>query len=140
MKWRDQTLINLSGEGAICFAGERRERMQLVAGDCVYLPAGVPSRILTQTPSLQVRFKADTPGREAVAWYCAGCDGVVYWQAIEAHVEIPQEAYWEAVRVFNADATTRTCASCGAVHAEAELGNIAWPEVVKAIRSAKGAG
>ncbi len=67
--------------------------MQLAAGDCVYLPAGVPSRILTQTPSLQVRFNAATPGREAVAWYFADCRGVVYWHAIEARVEIPQEEY-----------------------------------------------
>lgn len=133
---QDELLINVSGEGEIWFEGERPERMQLVAGDSVYLPAGVPSRIITRTPSQQVRFKAETPGNEAVAWYCAECRGVVHWQAIDPNKAAPQDQYWSAVEAFNRDTEARTCPSCGSLHPQAELGDIAWPAVAKAIRAA----
>ena len=136
----DQTLIHLSGEGELWFAGASRERMRLVAGDSVYLPAGVPSRIITQTPSLQVRFKALPREREAVAWYCEDCGALVHWHPVEAEVEIPQEEYWKAVETFNRDADLRTCGGCGVPHPAAELGDIAWPEVAKAIREARSEG
>ena len=66
---QDHTVINLTGERGIWFAGEHAERLQLVAGDSVYLPAGIPSQVIKHTPSFQVRFKAETPGREAAVWY-----------------------------------------------------------------------
>ncbi|MFT4564184.1 MAG: hypothetical protein ACI9BW_003947 [Gammaproteobacteria bacterium] len=132
----DQNLINLSGEGEIWFAGKVQERMRLVAGDSVYLPAGIPCRIITHTPSLQVRFKADPAGREAAVWYCDSCNAVVHGHEIGASVEVPQEAYWEAVRLFNEDPGLRTCSSCEAIQPQADLGDIAWPEVAKAIRGA----
>ncbi len=132
----DQNLINVSGEGEIWFGGEISERMRLVAGDSVYLPAGIPSRIITHTPSLQVRFKAEPAGREAVVWYCNGCGAVVSWQDIGATIEIPQEEYWAAVGTFNKDAEQRTCSNCELVHDEVDLGDIAWPDVAKAIREA----
>ena len=131
----DQTLINVSGEGELWLAGPRPERMQLVAGDSVYPPAGVPSRVITRTPSLQVRFKAEPPAREAVAWYCEACRELVHWHDIGAEVEVPQEEYWRAVEHFNRDEAARTCDACGALHPPAELGDIAWPEVAKAIRA-----
>ncbi len=133
---QDHTLINLTGEGEIWFAGEHAERLQLVAGDSVYLPAGIPSRVITHAPSLQVRFKAETPGREAVVWYCADCHTIVNWQAIDTGTEIPQQAYWQAVRTFNTDTTKRICPACGTEHPRVELGDIAWPAVADAIRSA----
>jgi 3-hydroxyanthranilate 3,4-dioxygenase len=132
---RDETLINLSGEGEIWFAGETPERTRLAAGDSVYLPAGIPSRLITHTTSLQVRFKAQTPGREAAVWYCGQCSGVVHWHAIGPEVEIPQEQYWDAVEIFNSSVATRSCPACGTEHSPAELGDIAWPEVAKAIRA-----
>lgn len=133
---QDQTLINLSGEGEVWFQGERRERFSLVAGDSVYLPAGIPSRVITHTPNLQVRFKAETPGREATVWYCANCESVVHWQAVDTSSQIPQQAYWDATQTFNSDAAARTCAACTTVHPPVDLGDIAWPTVAEAIREA----
>ena len=132
---QDQTLINLSGEGEVWFTGDRPEQLQLVAGDSVYIPAGIPSRVMTHSPSLQVRFKAETPGKEAAVWYCAGCQAVVHWQSIDTKEEIPQAAYWEAVQQFNNDSSLRTCPDCQAEHPLAELGDIAWPAVAEAIQS-----
>jgi 3-hydroxyanthranilate 3,4-dioxygenase len=133
---QDQVLINLVGEGEIWLKGNEPERMSLVAGDSVYLPAGVPSRVVTRTPSLQVRFKAETPGREAVVWYCSCCDTIVDWRSIDTQQEIPQAAYWEATQAFNGDVTRRTCRECGTVHPAVDLGDIAWPTVAQAIRAA----
>lgn len=131
---RDQTLINLVGEGEVWFQGERPERMQVVANDCIYIPAGVPCRIITRTPSLQIRFKAEAPAREAVAWYCDACGELLHWRSIDTSVEIPQAVYWEATQAFNQDEGTRTCPACGAVHERVELGDIAWPQVAAALR------
>ena len=122
---QDQTLINLTGEGEIRLAGERSERLQLVAGDSVYLPAGIPGRVITHTLSLQVRFKAVPPGREVAVWYCSDCQAVVYWRSIDAATQIPQAAYWQAVQDFNTDAASRTCPECKAELPLAELGDIA---------------
>jgi 3-hydroxyanthranilate 3,4-dioxygenase len=110
--------------------------MPLVSGDSVYLPAGIPSRVVTLTPSLQVRFKAETPGREAVVWYCSHCGAIVDWRSTDTLHEIPQEAYWEATQAFNDDVARRTCRECGTVHPAVDLGDIAWPAVARAIRAA----
>jgi len=71
--------------------------------------------------------------REAVAWYCARCGAIVHSE--ELPTGIPQEGYWNAVRTFNADLSACTCGGCGEVHPPADLGDIAWPEVVAALRA-----
>jgi 3-hydroxyanthranilate 3,4-dioxygenase len=135
---QDQVLINFAGEGELWLKGNEPERMALVAGDSVYLPAGIPSRVVTHTPSLQVRFKAETPGREAVVWYCPGCGNIVDWRSIDTGQQLPQEVYWEAIQAFNDDAARRTCRHCGTIHPRVDLGDIAWPAVAAAIRRAQG--
>src|SRR5262245_8625787 len=57
----DQVLIQMAGEGAIEFKGMEPGRMPLVAGDTVYIPAGVPSRLLPVGENLQIRLKAYPP-------------------------------------------------------------------------------
>ena len=42
----DQVLIQMAGEGELELEGTEPARMQLVPGDTVYLPAGVPSRLV----------------------------------------------------------------------------------------------
>ena len=71
-------------------------------------------------------YTGETPGREAVVWYCSRCDNIVDWRSIDTGQEIPQEAYWEATRAFNDDEVRRTCRPCGAVHPPVELGDIGW--------------
>ena len=71
--------------------------------------------------------------REAVAWYCPGCGELVHARAIEG--AIPQEGYWEAVHLFNADTALRTCPGCAAVHPPVDLGDIAWADVAAALRA-----
>ena len=103
--------------------------MTLEPGDTVYVPACVPSRLVPDGENVQIRLKAEPAVREAVAWFCA-CGALVH--SIEVEPGIVQAAYLAAVQAFNASA--RTCASCGAVHPPAELGDTAWDQVAAALR------
>jgi 3-hydroxyanthranilate 3,4-dioxygenase len=129
----DQVLIQMSGEGEILFAEREPSRMALSPGDTVYIPAGVPSRLVPRGENLQVRLKVEPAVREAVAWYCR-CGALVHAVELPA-AGIPQEGYWSAVRAFNAEAGARTCGACGEVHPAADLGDVAWPEVAAALRA-----
>jgi 3-hydroxyanthranilate 3,4-dioxygenase len=128
----DQVLIQMAGVGELQLRETSPTRMHLEPGDTVYIPAGVPSRLFPDGENLQIRLKAHPQVREAVAWYC-GCGELVHARAIDG--PIPQEGYWEAVQLFNADAALRTCPACAAVHPPAELGDIAWAEVAAALRA-----
>jgi 3-hydroxyanthranilate 3,4-dioxygenase len=129
----DQVLLQMSGEGELELKEPTPTRMRLQPGDTIYLPAGVPSRLFPDGENLQIRLKAYPPAREAVAWYCPACGELVHARAIEG--EIPQEGYREAVHLFNGDAGLRTCAACAAVHPPVDLGDIAWADVVAALRA-----
>src|ERR1700722_10852098 len=60
----DQVLIQMAGEGEIAFAEREPARMELVPGDTVYIPAGVPSRLTPRGENLQIRLKAEPAVRE----------------------------------------------------------------------------
>jgi hypothetical protein len=128
----DQVLIQMAGEGTIELKEVEPKVMRLCPGDTVYIPAGVPSRLVPDGEALQIRLKAEPPPREAVAWYCPQCDELVH--AVEVG-GVLQQAYFEAVQAFNADARLRTCAECAAVHPPVLLGDIAWLDVAAALRN-----
>src|SRR5207302_282880 len=69
----DQVLIQMAGRGAILFRDIEPARLALEPGDSVYIPAGVPSRVVPDGEVLQLRLKAEPSPGEAVAWYCGGC-------------------------------------------------------------------
>jgi mannose-6-phosphate isomerase-like protein (cupin superfamily) len=131
----DQVLIHMAGRGAIEF----RELtdggptvLTLAPGDTVYIPACVPSRLVPDGETVQIRLKAEPGVREAVAWYCE-CGALVH--SIEIEPGIVQAAYLAAVHAFNATASVRTCASCGSVQPLADLGDIAWDQTAAALRA-----
>lgn len=130
----DQLLIQMAGEGVIEFKEIEPAQMALTPGDTVYIPAGVPSRLIPRGENVQVRLKAEPPGREAVAWYCPHCGARVHADELDAEA-IPQAEYWRAVTAFNADARRRTCDACEQIHPPVDLGDIAWPEVAAARRA-----
>jgi hypothetical protein len=145
----DQVVIQMAGEGAIelieaegdehvaSTSGSRGHagpsHVRLVPGDTVYIPAGVPSRLVPRGENLQIRLKAYPPAREAAAWYCAGCGELVHARELDASAL--HDEYWHAVEVFNGDAALRTCAGCQRIHPPVDLGDIAWREVGAALRA-----
>lgn len=128
----DQVLIQMSGVGEIELRETEPSRMHLEPGDSVYIPAGIPSRVVPQGENLQIRLKAEPPAREAVAFYCP-CGELIHTR--ELAPGILQREWWSTVTAFNEDAALRTCPTCAAVHPPVELGDIAWPEVAAAIES-----
>lgn len=131
----DEVLIHMAGTAEIQFRelDSGPATLCLSPGDTVYLPAGIPSRIVPQGEVIQVRLKGQPPLREAVAWYCEACGMLVH--AHEFSDPIPQRQYWRAVEAFNADVDLRTCGACAAVHPPVALGDIAWPQVVEALEA-----
>jgi 3-hydroxyanthranilate 3,4-dioxygenase len=129
----DEVLIQMAGRAEIHFADIKMDPMCVVAGDTVYLPAGIPSRIVPLGETVQVRLKGPPPLREALAWYCQACGNLVH--AHEFVDAIPQRQYWQAVSAFNADVSQRTCPDCRTVHPPVELGDIAWLEVAAALEA-----
>jgi 3-hydroxyanthranilate 3,4-dioxygenase len=128
----DQVLIQMAGDGKIEFKEIELNQMRLHPGDTVYIPAGVPSRLVPVGENVQLRLKAEPPSREAVAWYCA-CGALIHSRELNAGVV--QDQYWEAAQAFNRDARLRTCGACNAVHPIVSLDDIHWPEVAAAIRA-----
>lgn len=128
----DQVLIQMAGRGEVRFVDVEPATMPLAPGDTVYIPAGVPSRVVPDGEVVQLRLKAEPPAKEAVAWYCAGCRALVH--GVELDDAVVQRGWARAVAEFNDDERLRTCA-CGVVHPRAELGDIAWLDVAAAIEA-----
>jgi 3-hydroxyanthranilate 3,4-dioxygenase len=128
----DSVLIHMAGRAQLQLRESDVTVMALVPGDTVYIPAGVPSRLVPDGEVLDLRLKAEPPAAEAVAWYCA-CGARLAAREVEG--PIVQEGWWRAVQDFNDSPRLRTCAGCGAVHPPVELGDIAWPDVAAAIRT-----
>jgi hypothetical protein len=131
----DEVLIQMAGTAEIQFRELEGgpSTMCLTPGDTVYLPAGIPSRIVPQSDAIQLRLKGQPPHREAVAWYCQECGELVH--AHEFCDPIPQRQYWDAVQRFNSNLELRTCGACDEVHPTVDLGDIAWPEVAQALEA-----
>ena len=137
----DTVLVNMSGQGRVEFPEGPVRYHLVVPGDFVYVPSGTPHRIVPEGECVQLRYKAEHPGLEAVAWYCQGCGAEIAREVWDTAVEIPQEGYLRACREFNADAARRSCASCGQMHDHVDLSPYGWEVVAVEVREdmAKGA-
>jgi len=102
---QDTIVAQMSGSARIEFRNSPANYFNMALGDFVYVPGGTPHRLIPQTESVHLRYKAAQPGLEAVAWY-KGDEEVarVTWDCAK---ELPQEGYLRACRAFNADASLR---------------------------------
>src|SRR6185312_11278829 len=66
---QDTMLAQMSGEARVEFRAGPVRYFDMTVGDFVYVPAGTPHRIVPKTESVHLRYKAEKPGLEAVAWY-----------------------------------------------------------------------
>jgi 3-hydroxyanthranilate 3,4-dioxygenase len=136
---QDCVIAQMSGRAAVLFKDANVLRFALRPGDFVYVPAGTPHRIMPETESIQIRYKAREAGWEGVAWYCEQCGGElarIEWNTAE---RISQEAYWTSCENFNRDAAQRTCARCGAVADPIDLAPFRWREIAAELRTAPAA-
>jgi len=130
----DTVLVNMSGEGRVAFPEGPVRYHTLTPGDFVYVPAGMPHRILPEGECVQLRYKAEHPGLEGVAWYCEACNAEIAREVWDTALEISQEGYLRACRDFNADASARTCPPCGIAHDAIDLAPFGWETVAAEVR------
>ncbi|MBV9119936.1 MAG: hypothetical protein JOZ39_04450, partial [Chloroflexi bacterium] len=131
----DTVLVQMSGEAAVEFRESSVRSHALEPGTFVYVPAGTPHRVMPQGDSVQVRYKAQEPTLEGVAWYCPQCGAEVWRTEWELATELPQEGYARACREFNEDRELRVCPGCGAEHPLLDLDGIRWEEIARDLRS-----
>ena len=131
----DTVLMVMSGEGRVEYRDASVLRHSYEVGDHLYVPAGVPHRVVPASESIMYRYKLPETELEGVAWYCDGCGKELYREVFELSAELPQEAYARIVRAFNADAARRTCNGCGAVHPEIDLAPFRWSEVARELNA-----
>jgi 3-hydroxyanthranilate 3,4-dioxygenase len=131
----DTILAQLSGRGRIEFRDASVGFFEMVPGDFVYVPGGVPHRYRPEAESIQYRYKPEKPGLEGVAWRCPTCDGEIHRVIWDTARELPQEAYTRATDAFNRDAALRTCRSCGAVHPPVDVSGARWAGIATELRA-----
>jgi hypothetical protein len=124
----DQVVLALAGKSRIELPGAAPDESELDVGDAVYVPAGQPSRIVPETESVHLRFKAEPPGWEAAVWICASCGTEIFRRELDATAAPAQAGYWQACQEFNRDSALRTCA-CGTSHPPADVSDVRWPDV-----------
>lgn len=132
---QDTVLVDVAGTGRVEFPAGPVRYHTLQPGDFVYVPGGTPHRLVPETESVIFRFKAEHPGLEGVAWYCASCGTEVHRVEWDTAVELPQEGYLRACHAFNGDAALRACPGCGAAHPEVDLAGLRWGALAAEIRA-----
>ncbi len=130
----DTLLAQVAGRATLDLEYSPVRYHRLEPGDVVYVPAGTPTRIRPEEPSVHVRYKPREPGLEGVAWFCSACGHEVHRDEFDTADELPQDAYWRACNAFNEDVELRRCPACGKEHDQLDLTGIRWPEVAEAIR------
>ena len=129
----DSMLSNAYGTGRVYMADSPVRYHNLEPGDLVYVPAGVPHRLVPDEPSVVLRYKAREAGWEGVAWYCEQCEAELYREEFDTSEEIPQAAYQRACDAFNADAGRRRCPRCGTEADPVDVADLRWSEIAEAI-------
>ena len=130
----DCVLFALSGSGHVEYKDAAVLRHSYRIGDHLYIPAGVPHRIVPTSETIQYRYKLPESELEGVAWYCEHCGNELHREVWELKQELSQEAYARIASAFNADAKRRTCSQCGTVHPALDLTPFRWQDVARQLR------
>lgn len=130
---KDTLLAALSGSAQVQFKGASVHYFDLGPGDHVYVPAGIPHRIVGGKNALHLRYKARQPGLEAVAWYCEHCGEELDRYTWDTARQVAQAGYQAAATRFNASPERRRCSSCGHEHPVIDLSPFRWDAVARSL-------
>ncbi|MCX4243743.1 cupin domain-containing protein [Paraliomyxa miuraensis] len=132
---KDTVIAVFSGEGQVQLRATSVRTFPLEPGDHVYVPAGVPTRLVPRTESVILRYKAREAGLEGVAWYCDACEEVeLHRHVFDTEHTLAHEGYLAGCRSFNAEPARRRCSRCERVHPPVALEGYRWEELAKAQR------
>jgi 3-hydroxyanthranilate 3,4-dioxygenase len=133
---KDTLLVQMSGTATLSLKHADVVNFRLIPGDFVYVPGGVPHRLIPNDVSINHRYKAERAGLEGVAWYCIKCGEELHRDVWDTEEELPQEGYARSTARFNAEASLRKCESCGSEHPPLDLAPFRWISVAKELREA----
>ncbi|MDH7798264.1 MULTISPECIES: hypothetical protein [unclassified Beijerinckia] len=133
----DCVLVQMSGSARIEFRNASVNYFDLVLGDFVYVPGGTPHRLMPRETSVHLRYKADDPGLEAVAWFSEATGKEISRVTWDCATELPQEAYQRACTLFNATPSMRTCPASGTVLPPIDLSRFNWQALAEDIRASE---
>lgn len=136
---QDTMIAQLAGEARVEFRDSSVNYFNTALGDYVYVPGGTAHRIVPKTESIHLRYKAEFPGLEAVAWYSPQTGAEISRITWDCADELPQEAYLRACTAFNDNPSLRTCRESGAVLPEIDLTPFRWAEVAAEVRETEAA-
>jgi len=128
---KDTLLFLLSGSAAVEMKFTPVDRFVLKPGDCVYVPAGAPHRIVPDGESVMLRYKPQPASLEGIAWFCSGCGAELHRQVWNEATAVSQTMFDTVSRRFAANAALRTCKGCGAVHPAPDASLFRWTEAAK---------
>jgi 3-hydroxyanthranilate 3,4-dioxygenase len=132
---KDTLLLVMSGAATVEFKTSTVDRFALKPGDCIYVPAGTPHRIVPSEESVMLRYKPQQPGLEAMAWFCEACDAELYREVWDTATSLSQDMFATIGARFAGDQGLRTCKSCGAVHAAPDFAGFRWEQAAQEIRA-----
>lgn len=131
---KDSLLMVFSGTGRVEFKHTSVHWFPLAPADHVYVPAGAATRLLPETESVIMRYKAREAGLEGVAWYCERCGGELHRHVFDTAQTVPQAGYLAGTQAFNADEALRRCGTCAAVHPSVDLEGYRWEQLAADLR------
>lgn len=135
----DTVLVAMAGTGRVEFAEGSVRWFDYALGDVVYVPAGMPHRIVPGEVSVHHRFKLPESELEGVAFCCEGCGHELHRRLWSLADELPQEGYLRGCQEFNEDAGRRKCTRCGDERPPVDLDGYRWQEIARAQRAQGGA-
>ena len=125
------------------FSGTGRMELRLTSvrwfplepGDHVYVPAGAATRLVPETESVVMRYKAREPGLEAVAWYCESCETELFRHVFDTAQTFAQEGYLAGCHAYNEDPARRRCSECRREHPAVDVEGYRWEGLAEQLRS-----
>jgi len=131
---KDTLIVVFSGTGRIQLELTSVRSFPLEPGDHIYVPAGTPTRLVPETESVIMRYKAREAGLEGVAWYCESCANELHRHVFDTAQTFSQEGYLAGSRAFNAEESLRRCSACGWVHPVIDVSRYRWEELARQLR------
>lgn len=132
---KDTLLAVFSGTGKVEMQLTSVRWFPLEPGDHVYVPAGTATRLVPETESVIMRYKAREAGLEAVAWYCESCGTELFRHVFDTAGSVAQEGYVAGCQAYNEDPARRRCGKCRREHPAVDLAGYRWESLAEQIRS-----
>ncbi|MBV8227512.1 MAG: hypothetical protein JO232_20235 [Verrucomicrobia bacterium] len=135
---RDCVLTQMSGRATVLFKDANVLRFALRPGDFIDVPAGTPHRIVSESESIQIRYKAPVRQDGKAQRGTATNAGRSYGPRNGTPpTNSLRDGCWKSFEAFNQDAAHRTCAGCGTLAPAIDLSEFRWRDIAAELSTAK---